>query len=129
MIDLNNTYEMEIATHFIHLAICNLAWNKDYITSVEVPYSENDIRDILNYMKIRFVRHRYNDALDVVEIFLIPSGMPSTYISTIHGWINTGIENDNFQWIAKPQFNFQPIYETHIKLSKTKHCFDMFTEV
>ena len=117
------------ASHFVHLAICNLAWNKDFITTVECPYSENEIRDILNYMKIRFLKYKYNDALDVIELYLMSGGMPSTYISTIHSWINNGNENDNFQWIAKPTFNFQPLYETNLNKTKTKHCFDMFTEV
>ena len=127
MIDPKNNYEMEIASHFIHLAICNLAWNRDFIKTVEVPYSENEIGDILLNMKIRFVRHKYNSVLDVVEVYLIPHGIPTTYLSTIHGWINTGIFNDNFQWVAKPKYDFQSVYEINVKKTRTKYCFDMFT--
>jgi hypothetical protein len=128
MIDLNNAYEMEIASHFVHLAICNLAWNSSFITRVEVPYSENEIRDILQHMKIRFIRHEYNQPLDVVEIYLIRSGIPTTYLSAIHTWIHSGTFDDNFRWIAEPNYNFQSVYETNIKKTRTKHCTEMFTD-
>jgi superfamily II RNA helicase len=129
MIDLNNAYEMEIASHFVHLAICNLAWNKDFISTVEVPYSENEIMYILLYMKLnRFVRQKYNPALDIVELYLIRSGIPTTYLSTIHSWIHSGTFDDNFRWIAEPNYNFQSVYETNIKKTRTKHCTEMFTD-
>lgn len=128
MIDVNDTYQMEMATHFIHMAICDLAWNKDFITTVEVPYSENELRDIFQYMKIRFVRCKHNPALDVMEIYLQPNGIPTTYLANIHLWIHSGTFEDNFQWIAKPKYNFQPVYEINVKKTRTKHCFDLFGE-
>lgn len=119
--------EVEIATHYIHWAMCELSWNKDTLKSVTVPISLDIMNQGLNRLKIKFVRFQENEVGHTIVTFG-SYGLPTTYLSPIHAWIQRGTIDDNFTWQQKEVFDFTPVLEANINLSKTENSSEIFSE-
>ena len=101
-------------THYIHWAMCELAWNRETLKTVTIPLNEEDTIAAINVLKIKFVKP-VQPVDNGTEVTLSSVGLPSTYLSTLHKWIQEGTNDENFSWQQRDVFNFKPLLDFHLE--------------
>jgi hypothetical protein len=119
--------DVEISTHYIHWAMCELSWNSDVLKSLTIPISLDRMSAGLDKLKIKFVKFDEDEFGNTI-VKLCGRGLPTTYLGTVHQWINQGTIDDNFSWQQQDGFDFTPLLEQHIKQMLEPSSSENFSE-
>lgn len=119
--------EVELSCHYIHWAICELAWNKETHKSLTIPIDYTKMLKALDSLKIKFVKLAEDECSNTV-VTLGSTGLPTTYLGMLHGWIAKGTTEDNFSWQQRDGFDFTPLLEEHLRQMLEPNSSENFVE-
>ena len=111
----NTLEDVDVCSHYIHWAMCELSWNKEIFTSLTIPINVSRMNECLKSLNVRFMKIE-EDKFGNSVCTLKKGGVPNTYLSALHSWINEGTTETNFSWQTRENYDFTPILEEHIRM-------------